>query len=207
MIFWWTVSCIFIIQLNLVEWTASCSYFNMNFTAFYKSLCLLLWKDVTWNLASSDFRVSPNWLLSFSCSRLCIIAIDIISFYTWEKLNVILCKMFQKAGVDVLVGKMGQMLWSKGKLWTYIGWICWLLGNCAKDWNHRISIFKKIIWKKRLITFFNESSHPLRKTISGWSSIHFLNEKKMLWKQLIHWLEVLQYNINTVYLLTYCPTL
>lgn len=63
---------------------------------------------------------------------------------------------------------------------AYIEWICWLLGNCAKHWNHHISIFKNIIWKKRLITFFNESSHPPKRTISGWSNIHFLTKENVM---------------------------
>lgn len=65
---------------------------------------------------------------------------------------------------------------------AYIEWICWLLGNCAKHWNHHISIFKNIIWKKRLITFFNESSHPPKRTISGWSNIHFLTKENVVMK-------------------------
>lgn len=79
----------------------------------------------------------------------------------------------------------GPSIMKQGKILNfdlaYTGWILLLLGNCAKDWKHHISIFKYKIWGEKTLETFQWIQPPSAQ-ISRWSSTNLLTEENVMKK-------------------------
>lgn len=103
-----------------------------------------------------------------------------------------LCRMFQNSGIKTFIWRVGANVVKQRKILNldlaYTGWILWLLGNYAKDWNHHISIFKCIIWKtnkqNHKLDIFQWIQSPSPKYLDDQAKSFWL-KKMLLWKKLI----------------------